>query len=261
MNDELVNTVVRRVMAELAKEKPTSPAGRRATPPPASAAEPETPAAPERVWLTAGMLADRAGGARAVTLGANEYLTPAAGDFASSGGIEVMRQPVHPAVTPASAGQVKPAALTKTLGLVVYRPDAKVEAALAAASRNGVVTRGFAQADCWMVNTRAMCGEIVAGALAGGVIIDRYAAAAVVLAAKIPGIRPVQGVSVQAVEAALRQFDANVLVIGCVNHSVYELRSMIDRFSTGRRMGRGRTVLLDEVAQLEAGDAPCESPE
>ena len=243
MNDELVNTVFRRVMAELSKGDG------------AAGAAPAPPGTPPRAWLTVEMLAARAGGAAEVALAHNERLTPAARDYAASRGLEVVRgaAPARQQVTQPATGQVTPAALTRTLGLVVNRPDPKVEAALAAVTRAGVVTRGFADCDCWMANTRAMCAEIARGALAGGVLIDRYAAAGLVLAAKIKGIRPVQGVSAAAVEAALRQFNANVLVVGHATHSVYEIRSMIDRFSAGRRMGRNRTILLDEVEKLEAG--------
>jgi len=249
VNEELVNTVFQRVMAELAK---ADGAGSAADPQPAPA--PAPPGAPGRVWLTVEMLAARADGAGAVALAHNERLTPAARDYAASRGLEVVRgaAPAQRPVTHLASGQVTPAALTRTLALVVNRPDSKVEAALAALTRAGVVTRGFAEADCWMANTRAMCAEIGSGALAGGVLIDRYAAAGIVLAAKIKGIRPVQGVSAAAVEAALRQFNANLLVIGHATHSVYEIRSMIDRFSAGRRMGRDRTILLDEVERVEA---------
>ena len=253
MNEELVNTVFRRVMAELAKaDGVAAPANPQAAP---TGASPGAGGSAGRVWLTVEMLAGRADGADAVTLGRDERLTPAARDYAASRGLEVVRGGAAAAQRPVTltcGGRVTPAALTKTLALVVNRPDSKVEAALATVTRAGVVTRGFADSDCWMINTRAMCAEINAGALAGGVIIDRYAAAGMVLAAKIKGIRAVQGVSAAAVEAALRQFNANVLVIGHAIHSVYEIRSMIDRFSAGRRMGRDRTILLDELEKLEA---------
>ena len=159
------------------------------------------------------------------------------------------------APTPATAkpaGRVTPAVLTRTLGLVVSRPDAKVEAALAAAARAGVPLAGFAESDCPIANTRALCAAVAGGEVAGGVVIDRYAAAGVVLTGKCRGIRPVQGVSVPAVLAGLRQFDANVLVIGHAALSLYEIKSMIDRFSAGRRMGRDRTAILDAVDELEA---------
>ncbi len=259
-SDNLVSEIVRRVLDVLEPKGESSPnpgpAGRQASAPAGGAARPAG-----RVWLTAEMIADRAGGASAVTIALNEQLTPAARDYAAASRIEVCRDGSAGAlraepVTAVSRGKVAPAALVRTLGLVASRPDAKVEAALAAATRAGLVTRGFAESSCWMVNARAMCQAIRAGELAGGLLIDRYAAAGMVLLAKVRGIRPVQAVSAGAVEAALRQFDANVLVIGHASLSVYEIRSMIDRFAAGRRTGRDRTALLDAVEQLEATREP-----
>jgi ribose 5-phosphate isomerase RpiB len=218
------------------------------------------------------MLADRAAGRAWVTLAANEHLTPAARDYAARMRLEVRRAGGGDGRTAAGSGAAtgdgagglpppaggmtaarpQPAVLTGTLGLVVHRPDLKTEALLAGLPKAGIVTAGFAQSPCWMANTQAMGRAIVAGELAGGIILDRYAAAPMVLAGKLRGIRPVQGVSPAAVEAGLRQFDANVLVLGQVPCSVYELRSMIDRFAAGRRMGRQRTGLLERVEQLES---------
>ena len=131
-----------------------------------------------------------------------------------------------------------------------------MESALASLARAGVATAGFGDSSCWMVNTRSMCEAIVAGELAGGTIIDRYAAAGVVLAGKIKGIRPVQGVSTAAVLAGLRQFDANLLLVGHAGLSLYEIRSMIERFAAGRRLGRDRTDLLDLVDELDGLSKP-----
>ena len=268
VSEELVNEIVRRVVSVLrdgqaGSAPPSAPATAQAGAARAPAGGPgdadrqaggAAAAGAARVWVTAEMLAARADGARSVSLAMNEYLTPAARDWAASRGIQVLRGTVLPAgepVTRSVPGRVRPAVLTRTLGLVVNRPDGKVAAALASAGRAGLATVAFDESSCWMVNARAMCEAVNAGQVAGGVLIDRYAAAGMVLVAKIRGIRPVQGVSAAAVEAALRQFDANVLVIGHVAVSVYELRSMIDRFAAGRRMGRDRTALLEAVEELE----------
>lgn len=264
ISDSLVNQIVQRVLAELSPQAAASPGA--AAPAQGAAAAGASPAASGaspngRAWLTADMIADRAAGGSAVAIGPNEHLTPAARDYAASRKIEVRRGRAPGAVradpvTVLAPGRIQPGVLTRTLGLLASRPDAKVEAALSAATRAGIATRGFAESRCWMVNARAMCDAIKAGELAGGVLIDRYAAAPMVLVGKIRGIRPVQGVSVSAVEAALRQFDANVVVIGHAVASVYEIRSMIDRFAAGRRMGRDRTLLLDAVEEVEARAQP-----
>ena len=240
-DENLVDEIVRRVVDVL---------GVGAAAPPAPA-----PAGGSRVWLTTEMLVARAGGADSVSLGANELLTPAARDHAAARGIEVVLEEPLSRAAPATAttgGQVRPAVLMRTLGLVVHRPDAKAAAALAALGRSGLVAEGFDESDCWMANTRALCEAVAAGRLAGGVVLDRYAAAPMALAGKARGVRAVQGVSVAAVTAALRQFDANVLVVGHVPVSLFEIRSMIDRFAAGRRMGRDRTALLDAVDEMEA---------
>ena len=260
ISDSLVDQIVQRVLAALSPAQAAGGAGAAAQGAPAGGAA--TAASTNgRVWLTVEMLAARAEAGSPVMLGPNEHLTPAARDYAASRGVEVRRGSSAGAIAPeavtlAAPGRVQPAVLTRTLGLVVNRADAKAEAALAAVTRAGVVTRGFAESACWMVNARAMCDAVRAGELAGGVLIDRYAAAGMVLAGKMRSIRPVQGVSAAAVEAALRQFDANVLVVGHVPASVYEIRSMIDRFAAGRRMGRDRTLLLDTVDQLEGKAQP-----
>jgi len=267
ISDKLIDEIVRRVVETMGgasdASAPAAPVGDAPPPPadpgPLADGAGDTPAprpAPaSRVWLTVEMLTQRAGAERSITLAPNEFLTPAARDYASSRGVEVVRgEPVSrpaPATVP-TGGEVRPAVLTRTLGLVVSRPDAKVAAALAALARGGVATEGFGDADCWMANARAMCEAVRSGRLAGGAVVERYAAAPMVLVAKIRGIRPVQGVSVAAVEAALRQFDANVLVVGHATLSVFEVRSMIDRFAAGRRVGRDRTALLDAVEELEA---------
>ena len=268
VSEELVNEIVRRVVSVLrdgqaGSAPPSAPAragaagsGDAQQRPADGAAEPGQAVAGSnaRVWVTAEMLAARADGSKAVSLAMNEYLTPAARDYAASRGIQVLRGTVLPAgepVTRSVPGRVRPATLTRTLGLVVNRPDGKVAAALASAARAGLATVAFDESSCWMVNARAMCQAVNAGQVAGGVLIDRYAAAGMVLAAKVRGIRPVQGVSAGAVEAALRQFDANVLVVGHTTVSVYELRVMIDRFAAGRRIGRDRTALLEAVEELE----------
>ncbi len=241
VSEQLVREVVRRVVAALGGAGAQTSGGDT---------NGSAPCAGSRVWVTARVLSERAPGGGTVELGTNEYLTPAARDYAAGRGIVVVCQDTAQA-SAAPRTRVKPAVLTRTLGLVVDRADAKVESALSAVTRAGVSLVGYADADCPIVNSRAMCNDVADGELAGGVMLDRYAAAGMVLAGKVRGIRCVQGVSVQAVLAGLRQFDANVLVVGHAAASVYEIRSMIDRFAAGRRMGRERTAVLDAVERWE----------
>ncbi|MHC4718070.1 MAG: RpiB/LacA/LacB family sugar-phosphate isomerase [Planctomycetota bacterium] len=260
MSEQLVREVVRRVVAALGETsgahavregRNDNDAERRAGRPVGGTPSGADTSASTRVWVTARMVNERASEGPTVQLGANEFLTPAARDYAAGRGIVVVCHETAQASAAPREARVRPSVLTRTLGLVVSRADAKVESALAAAARAGVSLVGYADADCPIVNSRAMCDAVAGGELAGGVMIDRYAAAGMILAAKVRGVRPVQGVSVQAALAGLRQFDANVLVIGHATASVYEIRSMIDRFAAGRRMGRERTAVLDAVERLE----------
>jgi ribose 5-phosphate isomerase RpiB len=128
-----------------------------------------------------------------------------------------------------------------------------VQAVLASLGRGGLPLRGYDASDCPITNTHSMCQAIVAGELAGGIIIDRYAAAPVVHAAKFAGIRPVQGVSTTAVEAALRQYQANVLVIGHADLSGYQIKTMIERFVVGAGSAVAGNRLTAAIEQLERG--------
>jgi ribose 5-phosphate isomerase RpiB len=214
-------------------------------------------------WITAGELSIRARGRQDVHLAAHEKLTPAAADLAEAKGIEIKADsPAKPAEkcaggacpTPAASprrGRI--AAMLRTTGLVVHRDDLKVQAVLASLGRGGLPLRGYDASDCPITNTHSMCQAIAAGELAGGIIIDRYAAAPVVHAAKFAGIRPVQGVSTAAVEAALRQYQANVLVIGHADVSGYQIKTMIERFVAGAGAAAAGNSLTAAIEQLERG--------
>ena len=143
--------------------------------------------------------------------------------------------------------------MLRTTGLVVHRDDLKVQAVLASLGRGGLPLRGYDASDCPIINTHSMCQAIAAGELAGGIIIDRYAASPVVHAAKFAGIRPVQGVSTAAVESALRQYQANVLVIGHADLSGYQIKTMIERFVAGAGAAVAGNRLTAAIEQLERG--------
>lgn len=260
-NDQVVNQVLQRVLEALGR----SGAARQANVPVALAAlaAPISPGpsadAARKTWLTAAALAQRAEGKNEVHLAASEFPTPAAWDYAMTHSLNVKRDgavQIVASVEPAPRAAVAPgprkiAAMLQTLGLVVHRPDLKVEAVLAGLGKNGVQARGFDQASCWMVNTRALGQALSAGEVAGGVVIDKYAASAMLLAAKMPRVRPVQGVSPAAVDAGIRQFDANMLILGHGSLSQYEMSSMISRFAAARRGQHARTPLIEAVEQLE----------
>jgi ribose 5-phosphate isomerase RpiB len=267
MNEQLVNQVVQRVLEAMgqgdgqAKTAATKAATVRAMQSSRPAARANGAAGPT-AWLTAELFALRARGRQDVHLESHEKLTPAAADFAVVNGIEIKADapaaPSGPAAcadgacsAPALPGRL--GAMLRTTGLVVHRGDLKVQAVLASLGRGGLPLRGYDASDCPLTNSRAMCQAIVVGDLAGGIIIDRYAAAPMVYAAKFGGIRPVQGVSTAAVEAALRQYQANVLVIGHADVSSYQIKGMIERFVAGAGIAVAGNSLTEAIEQLERG--------
>jgi hypothetical protein len=222
---------------------------------------PEGPAQ-KKVWITASELESRARGHHDVYLAASEFPTPAAWDFAQANGLEIKKESL-----PAAGRVAKPdaasaqasvesalanpkiAALMHVTGLTVRQPDRKVEAVLAGLGRSGVLVRPFDSADCSLANLRALCNAVASGEVGRGIVIDKHAAMGMVYAAKLPKIRPVQGVSVAAVEAGMRQFDANVLVIGHADVSQFEMQTMIRKFALAPRPTQ--TALMESLAQLE----------
>ena len=109
----------------------------------------------------------------------------------------------------------------------------------------------YTQTDCWVRNLRALCGAVAAGGAAAGVAILPYAAGATLLANKIKGIRAVQGTRPDSVSAALRHFDANILVIEHALSTFHEMRAMVRRFATERTGRPAAEVLMAAVGELE----------
>ena len=79
-----------------------------------------------------------------------------------------------------------------------------------------------------------------------------YAADAIVLANKIAGIRAVQGTCVQSVAAAMRHFDANVLILEHALSTFHEMRMMVRQFVTQRTGVPIAKAVMDAIGQLEA---------
>ncbi len=205
-------------------------------------------------------------------LAGHEFPTPAAADFAMANGVEIKKdQPLKTAgppngaggtalggcagtgseacATDAAAGRPKLATLLRLTGLTVRQADRNVEAVLAGLARDGVVVRPFDAADCSLANLRTMCAAIAGGEVARGIAIDKHAAMGMVYGAKCPRIRPVQGVAIAPVEAGIRQFDANLLVIGYADVSQFEMQTMIRKFALAARPAR--TTLMESLEQLE----------
>jgi ribose 5-phosphate isomerase RpiB len=104
--------------------------------------------------------------------------------------------------------------------------------------------------DCWIANLESLAGRIAGGELAGGIVIKPYAADAMLLAGKLKGLRPVQGVSSQAVAGGVRHFDANVLVMGHRTSHFGQMKAMINVFTAARTTKPANTV-TDAVERFE----------
>ncbi len=77
-----------------------------------------------------------------------------------------------------------------------------------------------------------LCAAVASGSAAHGIIFADDGGLPVCLANKHKGVRAVLGVSQAAVEQAVRQFAANVLVIEPGHQTIYQVRQMVQRFIT-----------------------------
>lgn len=222
-----------------------------------------------KVFLTADALAERIAraGAGVIELAANEVLTPSAQDLANERNV-VVRRSVTAADAPATQPTIKPdhqqavetlanpaarpvdRAVTGPVGLVIDRPDEKVVTLLQALRHDGPGFVDYGRTGSWMQNTEALAGDIRSGIVAGGVLLMRYAANAMAVAGKMRTLRPVQGTQVASVAAAVRHFDANVLVLEHRLRTFHEMRAMI-RVFTAARTGPANRDVMDTIARLE----------
>jgi ribose 5-phosphate isomerase RpiB len=215
-----------------------------------------------KVFLTADDLQSRieTTGAGVVELAANEVLTPQAKDLADASRIVVRR-----AVTAADPPSVQPIikddhtqavealtvvsrppadrAVIGPVGLVVFRPTELVVTVLQALRHDGPTFVDYSQTDCWFRNTEALAAAIRDGEAAVGILMMRYAADAMVVAGKIKGLRPVQGTRPESVVAAVRRFNANILVLEHRLSTFHEMRAMIRAFTAARTQPIGGDVL------------------
>ena len=243
------------------------------TSPPAQAApksirDDQPPA--RKVFITEQMLSGRiaakgsAGGA--IELADNEFLTPAAKDLLAARGLSVRKsaRPCPPAAqSPASCLTAQPAAPagerpvptgsprgTGAIGIMSEKPDAKVQAVVESLLREALPLACYNNTDCWMENLRSLCLAVASGAVASGVALMPYAADAMVLANKLPGVRAVQGTRSDSVAAAMRHFGANVLILEHALSSFHELRAMV-RVFTGGQIAPGDTPLFAAISEAE----------
>ena len=268
MTDELVNDIVRQVMAALRQRGVAAGQAPSAAPRPALTGgngKPAPAAVPQKVFITAEMLLRRLAtdgqNGRTLELAANEFLTPAAADVLDERHLSAKRlEPLLPAPPPADAAQSGDAASAcqraraggaAAIGLVIDRPNETARSVLAALRHDGLAIVDYSQTDCWIVNTRVLCEAVAGGSVRAGVALVPHAADAMVLANKVRGIRAVQGSRVESVAAAMRHFAANLLVVEHVVSTYHELRTMVRAFAGDRPSQPAATVLMDALGELE----------
>lgn len=275
VNEEIIQEIVRRVLSQLggtaapaARQTPapgpvleplapTREARRDVPPVPAPAPRPNPlPArrAPaKRVFVTAEMLVGRIGADHTVTLVEGEQLTPNAEDYVERHNVRVLRAEVPAGAGPVAAPGAVVLPPADAIGLVVHDAgrDHKVASTLTALGREGLAMPRFAPTDCWMRNSAALCKAIAAGEVGGGVVLVPSAAGAVVFASKYRGVRAFQAASADEVAEAVREFDANVLVVDHARASFFEMRTLIKTFIEHRRRPRTGGALLEALARVE----------
>ena len=229
------------------------------------------PAAPRKVFITAEMLAQRLaidGASGSLELAPNEFLTPGAQDLVERRRVTIHQAaPTLPIAAEAPPAAAAPSAATATasavpapvgtavppgaaLGVVVERPDTKVQMLLTALQQERPGLLSYNQTDCWIRNLRALGAAIAAGSVWGGLAILPYGADAMLLAGKLPGVRAVQGTGTAGVAAAVRHFGANLLVLEHAFSTLHQLRAMIRQFAAPRAAPAAQT-LMKAVAELE----------
>jgi len=222
-----------------------------------------------KIFLTAEDLERRirAPGSGVLELAANEHLTPRAMDLAAERNVTVRRSvtaadppPTQPtiksdrqhAVEQLMRGSARPGgrAVAGAVGVVIEKPTENVVLLLQALRHDGPLFVDFSKTPCWMRNTEALADEMHRSAIAAGVLLMPYAANAMVMVGKMRGLRPVQGTRVESVAAAVRHYDANVLVLEHRLSTFHEMRAMVRAF-TAARPGAMNRDLMATVAALE----------
>ncbi len=268
MEPQQIDRIVEEVLRRLGQTRPAGTSARvpASAPAPApvaqQAAEQAEPTHAPKIFLTEDLLRKRLAGVEGsvVELAHNEHLTPAAQDLIARHRMTVRRaaapNPAKPAAeaAPAAGAPTPETAAEATaagwLGLIVERPSESVQGLLTALAHDGLMLTDFTQTDCWMRNLQGLCKAVDAGSVSAGVAVLPYAADAVVLANKIPGVRAVQGTRPDSVAAAVRRFGANVLIVEHAFSSFFEIRTMVRLFAAERTTPTYR-ALLETLAALE----------
>ena len=137
------------------------------------------------------------------------------------------------------------------IGLISGGDESKVAGLVTAVGYDAISLVDYNQRNCWMQNLRALCEAIAGGQVVAGVALLPCAADAMLLAGGVRGIRPIQGTRPESVSAAVRRFDANLLILEHAFSTFHEMRSMVRRFATERTGRPVAKALLTMVSEME----------
>ncbi len=274
MDTELVNKITEQVIEALGRQgdgtQPETPLPKTQEPTERSPSALGTRTV-SRVFITVDDLTQRLVGSNGgvIELSHNEFLTPAAVDLAEAKHITISkaerdtgipafgseaqarREDRNTGIPEEQKKDSSQTPNTTTIGLVIDRPDEKVRSITGSLSRGGIGFSRFDESSCWMENLRSMCRDVVSGGLVAGVAVLPYAADAMVLANKITGIRAVQGTRLGSVQAGLRHFGANVLILEHAFSTFHEMCTMIREFTNNRADQVTSGVLLEAIGREE----------
>ncbi|HEX5245262.1 MAG TPA: RpiB/LacA/LacB family sugar-phosphate isomerase [Tepidisphaeraceae bacterium] len=82
---------------------------------------------------------------------------------------------------------------------------------------------------------RHLAGQVKAGKAVGGILLVQHGAAATVYANRCPSLRAALGSSLEAVEQAVSQVAANVLIIEYPTKTLQQVKNLLSRFAKGSK--------------------------
>ncbi len=82
---------------------------------------------------------------------------------------------------------------------------------------------------------RHLAGQVKSGKAVGGILLVQHGAAATVYANRCPSLRAALGSSLEAVEQAVSQVAANVLIIEYPTKTLQQVKNLLSRFAKGSK--------------------------
>jgi hypothetical protein len=136
-------------------------------------------------------------------------------------------------------GSAPPAASSSSVGQFLWWCDGPCGIAKAALSAHRDANLAplplAADAGKTLAVVKDVAGALKSGSAAGALMFVQSAAVAGVYLNRCPSVRAVVGTNLQAVEQAVRQVAANVLVIEYPGQSLQQMKNLVGRFVKGKR--------------------------